>query len=220
MTAMLGDAASAFTDGLQRIDDIDVRDGGILLDLNMPVDPNGVVYDSVSRVPVRGATVALVDIRNGQPLPGACFDDPNQQNQVTLSNGYYKFDLNFSDPACPSGMNYLIEITPPNANFVSGRSEMIPPVSSEATLPQFWADNEESILRYIEAAHIGLRGQVTDADSGLPLHARVRVLHNAQPVFTAPDTGDYFRMLLPLCTTLTHTSGLPMKMENSSAWAS
>jgi uncharacterized repeat protein (TIGR01451 family) len=135
MTAMLGDAASAFTDGLQRIDDIDVRDGGILLDLNMPVDPNGVVYDSVSRVPVRGATVALVDIRNGQPLPGACFDDPNQQNQVTLSNGYYKFDLNFSDPACPSGMNYLIEITPPNANFVSGRSEMIPPVSSEATLP-------------------------------------------------------------------------------------
>jgi uncharacterized repeat protein (TIGR01451 family) len=134
-TAMLGDAASAFTDGMQRIDDIDVRDGGILLDLNMPVDPNGVVYDSVSRMPVRGATVALVDFRNGQPLPGACFDDPNQQNQVTLASGYYKFDINFSDPACPSGMNYLIEITPPNTNFVSGRSEMIPPMSSETTLP-------------------------------------------------------------------------------------
>ena len=27
----------------------------------------------------------------------ACFDDPNQQGQVTVGNGYYKFDLNFSD---------------------------------------------------------------------------------------------------------------------------
>ena len=39
---MLGETDSDFTDGLQRIDDIIVQEGSNLLDLNMPVDPNGV----------------------------------------------------------------------------------------------------------------------------------------------------------------------------------
>ena len=50
---------------LQRIDDIDVQEGSNLLDLNMPVDPNGVIYDSITRSPITGATVTLVDARNG-----------------------------------------------------------------------------------------------------------------------------------------------------------
>ena len=36
------------------------RPGIILLDLNMPVDPNGVVYNAVSRTPVAGATASAV----------------------------------------------------------------------------------------------------------------------------------------------------------------
>ena len=49
-TALLGTTDSDFTDGLQRIDDIEVQEGSNSAgDLNMPVDPNGVVYDSVSR---------------------------------------------------------------------------------------------------------------------------------------------------------------------------
>ena len=54
-TALLGETDSDFTDGQQRIDDIDVQEGSNLLALNMPVDPNGVVYDAVSRSPVPGA---------------------------------------------------------------------------------------------------------------------------------------------------------------------
>ena len=134
-TALMGETDSDFTDGLQRIDDIDVQEGSNLLDLNMPVDPNGVVYDSVARTPVAGATVSLVDVRNGTALPDSCFDDPNQQDQVTISNGYYKFDINFSDPACPSGLNYLIRVTPPGSNFISGVSELIPPTSDQSTQP-------------------------------------------------------------------------------------
>jgi uncharacterized repeat protein (TIGR01451 family) len=134
-TALLGETDSDFTDGQQRIDDIDVQEGSNLLALNMPVDPNGVVYDSISRQPVPGATVNLVDIRNNLPLPGACFDDPNQQGQVTISNGYYKFDINFSDPSCPSGVNYLVQVTPPGAAYVPGVSEFIPPTSGSGTLP-------------------------------------------------------------------------------------
>ena len=102
-TALMGDTDSDFTDGPQRIDDIVVQGGSNLRQLNLPVDPNGVIYDSVARTPVSGATVTMVFARDGQPLPAACFDDPNQQSQVTLGDGYYRFDINFSDPACPSG---------------------------------------------------------------------------------------------------------------------
>ena len=134
-TALMGQTDSDFTDGQQRIDDIDVQEGSNLLALNMPVDPNGVIYDAVSRSPIAGATVSLVDVRNGVALPGNCFDDPNQQNQLTVANGYYKFDINFSDPACPSSLNYLIQVTPPDSSYVAGVSELIPPASDQTTLP-------------------------------------------------------------------------------------
>ena len=135
-TASLGRADSDFTDGPQRIDAIDVQSGSNLRDLNLPIQPNGVVYDSVARRPVAGATVTLANAPGATPLPGACFDDANQQDQVTLASGHYKFDLNFSDPACPSGGDYLIVVTPPAATHVPGPSELIPP-RSDATTPPF-----------------------------------------------------------------------------------
>ena len=134
-TALLGETDSDFTDGLQRIDDIDVQEGSNILGLNMPVDPNGVVYDSVERTAVAGATLTLVDVRNGLAVAADCFDDPNQQGQVTVGNGYYKFDINFSDPSCPSGLNYLVQITSPDTRYMPGVSEFIPPASDETTLP-------------------------------------------------------------------------------------
>ncbi len=134
-TALLGVTDSDFTNTLQQIDDIEVTAGSIWRSQNMPVDPNGVIYDAIARTPVPGAIVALVDARNGVPLPSSCFDDPNQQSQVTIGNGYYKFDLNFSDPSCPSGQNYSIEVTAPGTTYVQGVSAMIPPTSDITTLP-------------------------------------------------------------------------------------
>ncbi|MGB5412353.1 MAG: hypothetical protein WBN09_12535 [Woeseiaceae bacterium] len=134
-TALLGTTDSDFTDGLQRIDDIEVQEGSLWDDQNMPVDPHGVIYNSVSRTPVSGAMLTMVDVRNGQPVQSSCFDDPNQQGQVTVSNGYYKFDMNFSEPSCPSGLGYLIEVTTPDNTWVPGVSEFIPPTSSPATFP-------------------------------------------------------------------------------------
>jgi uncharacterized repeat protein (TIGR01451 family) len=134
-TALLGETDSDFTDAQQRIDDIEVTEGSNLLALNMPVDPNGVIYDSIARTPVTGATVSLVDARNGLPLPAACFDDPNHQGQITVGNGYYKFDINFSDPACPSGLSYLLQVTAPDTSYVPGVSQLIPPTSDQTTLP-------------------------------------------------------------------------------------
>ena len=134
-TALLGQTDSDFSDGQQEITEIDVQEGSNLLALNMPVDPNGVVYDSIARIPVTGATVSLIDPRNSLPLPAACFDDPNHQGQVTVGNGYYKFDTNFSDPACPSGQNYLLQVTAPDTSFVPGASVLIPPATDATTLP-------------------------------------------------------------------------------------
>jgi hypothetical protein len=91
-TAMLGLADSEVTNALQRIYDIVVRGGSSLQNLNLPIDPNGVVYHSISRAPLSGATVRLASANGANPLPASCFDDPNQQGQVTLASGYYKFE--------------------------------------------------------------------------------------------------------------------------------
>ncbi len=66
-----------------------------------------------------------------------------------------------------------------------------------STLPGFWADNQESMLAYLEAVHIGVRGLVTDRSTGEPVWAQVDEKDNAQPVFTDADVGDYHRLLLP-----------------------
>jgi len=71
-----------------------------------------------------------------------------------------------------------------------------------SSLPGLWDDNREAMLHYLEAVHIGVRGVVTDALTGLPVNAKVTVEGNAQPVFTDPGVGDYHRMLLPGTYTL------------------
>ena len=108
--------------------------GANLQGLNLPIHPNGVIYNSIARTPVAGATLTMLDARSASPLPAGCFDDAAQQGQITLADGYYKFDINFSDPACPSGGDYLIGVTaPPGTNYVAGYSQIIPPTSSAST---------------------------------------------------------------------------------------
>src|SRR4051812_22887315 len=133
-TAKLGKADSAFTNNLQQITDIVLPSGSNLQNLNLPIAPNGVVYNSGARTPVFGATLTLLNAGSASPLPAACFDDPAQQGQITLASGYYKFDINFSDPACPSGGDYLIGVTaPPGTSYVAGYSQIIPPTSNAST---------------------------------------------------------------------------------------
>jgi hypothetical protein len=64
-------------------------------------------------------------------------------------------------------------------------------------IPSLWSDNSESMLSFLEAVHIGVRGIITERGSGDPLWAEVWVEGNSHPVFTDPDVGDYHRMLLP-----------------------
>ena len=73
---------------------------------------------------------------------------------------------------------------------------------AESLLPALWEDNEEALLAFMAAVHIGVRGIVTDRLTSEPLYARVRLANNPQPVFTDPDVGDYHRLLLPGTYTL------------------
>ena len=132
-TAKLGKADSAFTNNLQQITDIVLPSGSNLQNLNLPIGPNGVVYNSTTRAPIVGATFTMLGA--GTPLPASCFDDPAQQNQITLAAGYYRFDINFSDPSCPSGGKYLIQVTTPGGTYVAGESKLIPATSDAATAP-------------------------------------------------------------------------------------
>lgn len=74
------------------------------------------------------------------------------------------------------------------------KGEEILPASE---IPALWADNAEAMLSLVEAVHGGVRGIVRDQGSDDPLWAEVFVEGNRQPVFTDPDVGDYYRLLLP-----------------------
>ncbi|MDT8283844.1 MAG: hypothetical protein RQ982_13670, partial [Gammaproteobacteria bacterium] len=128
-TATLGTTISVFTNGAQRITDIVAASGTNLQNLSLPRQANGVVYDSVLRVPVAGVRLTMINqTQSNQPVPARCFNDPVHANQVTQANGYYKFDLNFSDPICAAGDEYEIQLQPPVDDFTGTTSVIIPPV--------------------------------------------------------------------------------------------
>ncbi|MEJ2563549.1 MAG: SdrD B-like domain-containing protein, partial [Anaerolineales bacterium] len=108
-TASMGYADSPFTNGPQRISAITAASGSNLQNLNLPIWPNGSVYNSVVRVPIAG--------------------------EVTSLNGFYKFDLNFSSASCPSGGAYIIDVTPPPSGYQSMPSQVIPSTSDTSTQP-------------------------------------------------------------------------------------
>lgn len=132
-TAKLGRAHSEFNNDLQRITEIVLQPGSNIQNVNLPIEPNGVVYNTIARTPVPGAIVTMLNAASQAPLPETCFYDPAQQNQVTLAYGYYRFDLNFSEPACASGGGYLIEVTAPTVGYIAGPSQIIPPASDSST---------------------------------------------------------------------------------------
>ncbi|WP_020413195.1 isopeptide-forming domain-containing fimbrial protein [Microbulbifer variabilis] len=132
-TASLGNPVSDFTNGPQRISEIFVESGANPQDLNLPLTPNGVIYNSILRAPITGATLTMLRASSGQELPDRCFDDKKQQGQVTRAGGYYKFDINFDDAACPANADYLIKVEIADEDYVGSESLVIPAQTNEET---------------------------------------------------------------------------------------
>lgn len=126
-------AALGFTNDLHLISNIVINSGSNLINLNLPIDPDGVIYDSIVRIPVAGATVSLLNATTGNAVSADCFDDTNQQNQVTLADGFYKFDINFSQADCVAGDNFLIQVTPPVDDYQAQPSVVITPQTDGTT---------------------------------------------------------------------------------------
>ena len=212
-TAMLGRASSPFTNQMQRIVDVVVPGDANLQGLNLPIHPNGVVYNSLARIPVPGATLTLLDAGSSSALPAACFADAAQQGQVTLADGYYKFDLNFSDPACPSGGDYIIGVTaPPGASYIPGYSQIIPPTSGAATaafsVPSCPASTDDALpgttlFCEVQTSEFAPTASVRPRTAGTIHHVRVTLDSSGMP-----GTSQIFNNHIPLDPELSGTIAL------------
>ncbi len=87
---------------------------------SLPLDPAGVVYDSVTRQPITGATVALQN--GGTTVATNCLVGGTNP-QITGALGFYQFLLvNPAPVGCPGDGIYTLQVTQP--------SGYLPPVST------------------------------------------------------------------------------------------
>lgn len=117
--------AGSVVDAATRTLDIVMPSGGNLLQQSLPVDPSGVVYDALTRLPVPGAKVSLI-APNGQPVPASQLLAGQQGQTVVASGpaaGSYRFDLL---PGAPAGI-YTIAVTAPTG--YRSPSTLIPPAA-------------------------------------------------------------------------------------------
>ncbi len=66
---------------------------------------------------------------------------------------------------------------------------------SSSTLLDYWDDNRESLLAFVESARAGIHGVVTNAITGEPVDAVISVDGIDKPVSTDPDNGDFYKLL-------------------------
>jgi hypothetical protein len=109
-------------------------------------------------------------------------------NQYGFHNGYWVTegydwyqitgDTNDFSYGCRGDIDWTIEVQ--NSN-----------------IQQAWDLNRVAMLQIIEAADMGLKGIITDINTGLPIAATIWVEEAYWPCFTDPKVGDYHKPLLP-----------------------
>jgi large repetitive protein len=114
-----------------RTNNITLTAGITAVDLDRPIDPSGVIYDSVARTPILGARVSIVDA-NGVPLPIACVLDASQQNQPTGIDGRYRIDIIAgAAAACPTSETaYRLVVANPSDTVLGASTIILPQTGS------------------------------------------------------------------------------------------
>ena len=169
--------------------DLGVNFHGGALVVNYPFDSNPGGSSTFSPVPDPGHDMLVSISRtyaDNNPPMSVSNSHPAWDNGITNGADWYSINGGMQD------WNYVWR----------GNFEVLVEVSTDkwpaaGTLPGFWDDNLESLLAYIERAQEGLRGVVTDAVTGVPLAAEIKV--DADPFLqrSDPDVGDYHRLLVP-----------------------
>ena len=102
------------------ISNLTLSPGTTVIEQSLPLDPSGVLYDVITRLPIQGARVTFEGPPGYDPdihlLPG-------QPVQFTGSDGYYRFDL---VPGSPVGL-YRLVIVPPDGYLPGVPSSVIAP---------------------------------------------------------------------------------------------
>ncbi len=120
-------AGAVATDGT--LNNMTLIAGANYVQQSLPVDPDGVVYDSITRLPVTNATVGIAGPVGFDPAVHLVGGAANA-SQVTGANGYYQFLLL---PAAPQGA-YTISVTPP-PGYMPLISSIIPPTAGPYVVP-------------------------------------------------------------------------------------
>ena len=64
-------------------------------------------------------------------------------------------------------------------------------------IPGFWQDNRSAMLWYTMSAHRGIKGIVTNSETGAPVDATIKIVGIDKEYYTDPDFGDYARIIKP-----------------------
>ncbi|MCP3977991.1 MAG: hypothetical protein GY716_01495 [bacterium] len=165
--------------------------GGALV-ANYPWDnnPTGSSVNSPTPDPDDAAlySISLTYAENNPPM----YNSPSFTDGVTNGAAWYAIDGGMQDWNYGWYGSFQVTMEVSNDKWPAG-----------STLPQFWEENLESMLSYFERAYEGVRGVVTDAESGAPLAAEVFIDADPFASYTDPDVGDYHRIVLPGSYTLT-----------------
>jgi uncharacterized repeat protein (TIGR01451 family) len=115
---------------LPAITGVTVGSGVKVLGQDLPVDPSGVIYDSVTRKPLAGVRVTLLD-PGGQPVAAQYLvGGAGNVTQTTEADGYYQFLLL---PGAPSG-RYGLRIEAPTG-YLPPPSGIHEPAAQALTVP-------------------------------------------------------------------------------------
>lgn len=122
-------AGNAGTPVVGRITGITLTDNSDITEQNLPLTPSGVVYDSATRQPVRGAVVTVTGPAGFNPTRHL-LGGVEALNQTTGSDGVYQFGL-LND--FPAGV-YTLAITSYPAGYVAAPSAKIPACQGAASV--------------------------------------------------------------------------------------
>jgi len=146
---------------------------------NLPLDPSGVVYDSITRAPLAGAIVSLVT--GGTAVPAHCLVG-NVNAQITNDNGLYQFILLNPAPAgCPSDAVYTVKVTQP-AGYLPPSSALIPPESGIHTPPGNGGNGTVDAIQAQNTAPTGTQLTTYYLAFNLTLNSSANVVNNHIPL--------------------------------------